>query len=226
MWLQKLYKSIGADATLEPLVSTPMTTRDVLLRESPRDGMEDGVNEGIKSFFHSGKCKTAQARLEACPSCEKESSSAEYVPKDKACMNRVVRVVACTSATSGRNHDTSLTVLLPRLASTNPKSCTRRIGTLSQRPQTPQRRVASRFTLPSSNTLALPLPRQMGMSLSKTLAGHAQNAGHLWPSCYSELRYVVGFRFVTHLSFEAPSQLSARYSPRSALLTSTTSLPE
>lgn len=52
--LKQLYQSIGAEATLEPLIPTPMTTRDVLMRESPEEGMEDGVTEGIRSFFHSG----------------------------------------------------------------------------------------------------------------------------------------------------------------------------
>lgn len=59
MWQKQLYNSIGAQATFEPLTPTPITTREVLMRESPSEGMEDGANEGLKSFFHSGMYSNA-----------------------------------------------------------------------------------------------------------------------------------------------------------------------
>lgn len=54
-----------------------MTTRDILMRESPGDGTEDGVNEGIRSFFHSGKNPEKLARLEFSTRCGMEPRSAE-----------------------------------------------------------------------------------------------------------------------------------------------------
>lgn len=45
---------MGAEVTCQPLTPSAMTTRDVLLRKSPADGMQEGANAGLKSFFHSG----------------------------------------------------------------------------------------------------------------------------------------------------------------------------
>lgn len=42
-----------------------MTTRNLLMRESLGDGEEDGVSEGIRSFFHSGK---HPQQIAYCPS--------------------------------------------------------------------------------------------------------------------------------------------------------------
>lgn len=48
------------------------------MRESPGDGMEDGTNEGLQSFFHSG---INSEQLMYYSSCGIEPHSADYVRK-------------------------------------------------------------------------------------------------------------------------------------------------
>lgn len=56
-WLKQCFNPTDAELSMveEPRNPTPVITRSLLMRDSPGDGAEDGVREGVKSFFHSGK---------------------------------------------------------------------------------------------------------------------------------------------------------------------------
>lgn len=92
IWLKQLYDSVGVEPTLEPFPPTPTTTRDVLMRESPGDGVEEGVNEGIKSFFHSGIDLTHNSSFTSQVLCQLRSEPrfAEHVREEEVWIRRAV----------------------------------------------------------------------------------------------------------------------------------------
>jgi len=56
-WLPQFFNPMDAEVSFveELRIPTLVTTRNLLMQESVGDGKEDGVSEGIRSFFHSGK---------------------------------------------------------------------------------------------------------------------------------------------------------------------------